>query len=153
LRYPVSMKGFSVSSPTWFLVITFVITFILIFPAIWPTGEVEARSSFWISARDKNACIVSAVVQYDKNLEARIRQENGIDNAVLQMDVNTKEPQELCTMLMMQQNEHRWRPLLCVTNLRGNIYSGHLILPREFNLASPLEISLGDRTIEATFMK
>ena len=143
------MKGFSVSSPTWFLIITFILTF----PALWQAGEVEARSSFWISARDKNACIVSAVVQYDEKLEARVRQENGIDNAVLRMDVNTKEPQELCTMLMMQQNEHRWRPLLCVTNLRGNIYSGHLILPQEFNLASPLEISLGDRTIEATFMK
>jgi len=93
------------------------------------------------------------VVQYDKKLEARVRQENGIDNAILQMDVNTKEPQELCTMLMMQQEEHRWRPLLCVTKIRGNIYSGHLILPQEFNLTSPLEISLGGRTIEATFMK
>jgi hypothetical protein len=116
-------------------------------------GEVEARSSFWISARDKNACIVSAVVQYDKKLAARVRQENGIDNAVLKMDVNTKEPQELCTMLMMQQGEHRWRPLLCVIKFRGNIYSGYLILPQEFNLAFPIEISLGDRTIEATFMK
>jgi len=120
---------------------------------VWIPGEAEARSSFWISARDKNACIISAVVQYDTKLETRIRQENGVENAILKMDVNTKEPQELCTMLMMQQNGHRWRPLLCVTKVRGNIYSGYLILPQEFNLASEIEISLGNRTIEAKFMK
>lgn len=115
--------------------------------------EVEARSSFWISARDMNACILSAVVQYDSKLETKIRLKNGIDNAVLKMDIHTKEPQELCTMLMMKQNNHRWRPLLCVTGIRGNIYSGYLVLPRNFSLASPLEISLGERTIEARFMK
>jgi len=54
---------------------------------------------------------------------------------------------------MMHQSGRRWRPLLCVTNIRGNIYSGYLILPREFDLASPVEISLGERTIEAKFMK
>ena len=118
-----------------------------------PPGEVEARSSFWISSRDSNACIVSAVVQYDVKLEAKVRQENGIDNSILQMDVNTKEPQELCTMLMMNQNDHRWRPLLCVTKIRGNIYSGYLILPHEFRLDSDIEISLGSRTIQARFMK
>ena len=116
-------------------------------------GEVKARSSFWISARDTNACIVSAVIQYDTKLEDRIRRENGVGNAVLQMDIHTQEPQELCTMLLMQQGDHRWRPLLCVTNIRGNIYSGYLILPSEFTLASPLEISLGERTIEAKFKK
>jgi hypothetical protein len=139
----------SVSPPTWFLICAFILTF----PAVWIPGDVEARSSFWISARDKNACIISAVVQYDTKLETRIQLENGIDNAILQMDVHTKEPQELCTMLMMQQDEHRWRPLLCVTNIRGNIYSGYLILPQEFNLASFIEISLGNRTIEAKFKK
>jgi hypothetical protein len=138
-----------VSPPTWFLICAFILTF----PAVWIPGDVEARSSFWISARDKNACIISAVVQYDTKLETRIQLENGIDNAILQMDVHTKEPQELCTMLMMQQDEHRWRPLLCVTNIRGNIYSGYLILPQEFNLASFIEISLGNRTIEAKFKK
>jgi hypothetical protein len=143
------VRGLPVSLTKWFLIVTFVLTF----SAVWIPGEVEARSSFWISARDKNACIISAVVQYDTELEARIRQENGVDNAILQMDVHTKEPQELCTMLMMQQAAHRWRPLLCVTNIRGNIYSGYLILPQEFTLASPVEISLGDRTIEAKFMK
>jgi hypothetical protein len=40
-----------------------------------------------------------------------------------------------------------------VTNIRGNIYSGYLILPPEFNLKSHIKISLGDRTIEAKFMK
>jgi len=143
------VRDLSVSSPIWFLLITFIFTF----PAVWIPGEVEARSSFWISARDKNACIVSAVIQYDKKLEAQVRRENGIDNAILQMDVNTKEPQELCSMLMMRQDEHRWRPLLCVTNIRGNIYSGHLILPIEFTLSSQIEISLGDRAIKAKFMK
>lgn len=125
----------------------------LIFNAAWIPGKVEARSSFWISARDKNACIVSAVIQYDTNLEARIRAENGISNPVLQMDVHTKEPQELCTMLMMNQNSHRWRPLLCVTQVRGNIYSGYLILPPEFTLEADIEISLGERAIKTKFMK
>ena len=149
MRYPIYVRGLPVSLPKWFLITTFILTF----SAVWTPGEVEARSSFWISARDKNACIVSAVVQYDTKLEARVRKENGIDNAILQMDVHTKEPQELCTMLMMQQDEHRWRPLLCVTNIRGNIYSGYLILPQEFKLDSDIVISLGNRTIEAKFMK
>ena len=38
----------------------------------------EAGSSFWISARDESACIVSAVVQYDRRAEAKVRLENGI---------------------------------------------------------------------------
>lgn len=122
----------------------------IVIPAASP---VEARSSFWISSRDENACIVSAVIQYDGRLEAEVRKENGIDNAVLQMDVHTREPQELCTMLMMNQNEHRWRPLLCVTKIRGNIYTGYLILPREFDLKAEIEISLGERTIRAKFLK
>ena len=149
MRYPVVVKGLSVSTPKWFLLITFILTFLM----LCPPGEVEARSSFWISSRDSNACIVSAVVQYDVKLEAKVRQENGIDNSILQMDVNTKEPQELCTMLMMNQNDHRWRPLLCVTKIRGNIYSGYLILPHEFRLDSDIEISLGSRTIQARFVK
>lgn len=121
--------------------------------AIPAASPVEARSSFWISSRDENACIVSAVIQYDGRLEEEVRKENGIDNAVLQMDVHTREPQELCTMLMMNQNEHRWRPLLCVTKIRGNIYTGYLILPREFDLKAEIEISLGERTIRAKFLK
>jgi hypothetical protein len=149
LRYPLFVRVFSVSRPAWFLIITFLLTF----PAAGAPREAEARSSFWISSRDENACIISAVIQYDVKLEEEVRQENGIDNAVLQMDVHTKEPQELCTMLMMNQNSHRWRPLLCVTKIRGNIYSGYLILPREFRLDSDIEISLGERTIRAKFLK
>jgi hypothetical protein len=126
---------------------------IFTFSAVFSPGKAKARSSFWISTRDKNACIVSAVIQYDLKLEKKIQQENRINNAVLMMDINTKEPQELCTMLMMHQGDHRWRPLLCVTKVRGNIYSGYLVLPQDFNLASPIEISLGERTIEAKFMK
>jgi len=145
----VYVRGLLFPPSKWFLIVAFILTS----SVVWIPAEVEARSSFWISARDKNACIISAVVQYDTKLEARIRKENGIDNTILQMDVHTKEPQELCTMLMMRQDEQRWRPLLCVTKIRGNIYSGYLILPKEFNLASQIEISLGDRTIEAKFMK
>lgn len=113
----------------------------------------SARSSFWISSRDKNACIVSAVVQYDTRLEEQVRKENGITNNVLQMDIHTQEPQELCSMLLMHQGPIQWRPLLCVTKIRGNIYSGYLILPEEFNLGVPIVIRLGDRTVEAKFVK
>ena len=115
--------------------------------------QVQARSSFWISSRDTKACIVSAVVQYDKKLEAQIREDNGITNVVLKMDVHTKEPHELCSMLMMHQGETRWRPLLCVTNIRGNIYKGYLILPEAFTLIDPIMVQLGDRSVEAKFLK
>ncbi len=130
---------------------TFILAVILVLAAA--PRPAEARSSFWISSRDTNACIVSAVVQYDKKLEAQIREDNGITNVILQMDVHTKEPQELCSMLMMYQGDNRWRPLLCVTNIRGNIYKGYLILPEEFTLADPIAIRLGDRTVEARFIK
>jgi len=143
------VRGKGVSKSGRFLILICVVVSIAI-PAASP---VEARSSFWISSRDENACIVSAVIQYDGRLEEEVRKENGIDNAVLQMDVHTREPQELCTMLMMNQNEHRWRPLLCVTKIRGNIYTGYLILPREFDLKAEIEISLGERTIRAKFLK
>lgn len=115
--------------------------------------QVQARSSFWISSRDTNACIVSAVVQYDKKLEAQIREDNGITNVVLKMDIHTKEPQELCSMLMLHQGETSWRPLLCVTNIRGNIYKGYLILPEAFTLVDPIMVRLGDRSVEAKFLK
>ncbi|UCG37974.1 MAG: hypothetical protein JSV00_07155 [bacterium] len=117
-----------------------------------PARPAAARNSFWISSRDKNACIVSAVVQYNPRLEAQVRQENGISNAILQMDIHTKEPQELCNLLMMRQKDESWRPLLCVTQIRGNIYSGYLILPEEFRLSLPIEIRLGDRSVEANFL-
>jgi len=78
------VKGLPVSSPTRFLVITFILTF----PAIWSIGDVEARSSFSLCARDKNARIISAVVQYNTRLEARILLENVIDIAVLQIEIS-----------------------------------------------------------------
>jgi hypothetical protein len=131
--------------------LTFILAVTLVLGAT--SHPAEARSSFWISSRDTNACIVSAVVQYDKKLEAQIRKDNGITNAILLMDVHTKEPHELCSMLMMQQGDSRWRPLLCVTNIRGNIYKGYLILPEEFTLTDPIAIRLGDRTVEAKFVK
>lgn len=149
MRYPFSVKGLPGFSPVWSLAIVLFLAFLA--PQI--IGKAEARSSFWISDRDKNACIVSAVVQYDPKLEARVQKENGIGNAILQMDLHTKEPQELCTMLMMKQDDRLWRPLLCVTRIRGNIYSGYLVLPPEFSLQFPIEISLGSRTIEAGFVK
>lgn len=132
---------------------SFTIVLSLAFLATLHQGKAEARSSFWISTRDRNACIVSAVVQYNVKLEARVRQDNGIGNAILQMDLHTQEPQELCTMLLMKQGRHQWRPLLCVTTVRGNIYSGYLVLPPEFTLQFPVEINLGGRTIEAEFVK
>ena len=149
MRYPFPVRGANVTPSVWILILSFILTF----PAVWIPAEVEARSSFWISTRDKNACIVSAVIQYDTKLEARIQGENRIKNAILQMDINTKEPQELCTMLMMHQEGRRWRPLLCVTNIRGNIYSGYLILPEGFKLDSDIEISLGNRKVMAKFKK
>jgi len=110
-----------------------------------------ARSSFWISSRDKSSCIVSAVFQYEKKTEARIQQEREIENSIIMMDIHTKDPRELCNMLTLKQGEHMWRPLLCVTEVRGNIYKGHIILPEEFSLDQPISISLGQRSIEAKF--
>ena len=110
-----------------------------------------ARSSFWISTRDKSSCIVSAVFQYEKMAETRIQQEQEINNAIIMMDIHTKDPRELCNLLILKQGEYLWRPLLCVTEVRGNIYKGHIILPEEFSLDKPLSISLGQRTIEAKF--
>lgn len=114
-------------------------------------GPTQARSSFWISSRDESSCIVSAVFQYERKFEERIRSERGISNPIIMMDVHTKDPRELCNMLTLRQGEFLWRPLLCVTEVRGNIYKGHLILPEEFSLERPIKISLGDRTIEASF--
>jgi hypothetical protein len=135
----------------WGKVAFFILTMAIVVTG-WPS-QAKARSSFWISSRDTKACIVSAVVQYDKKLEAQIREDNGITNVVLQMDVHTKEPQELCSMLMMHQGDTRWRPLLCVTNIRGNIYKGYLILPLEFTLVDPIMVQLGNRSVEAKFLK
>lgn len=117
------------------------------------TGAASARSSVWISSRDSNACIVSAVFQYDKKFEANIQKENSMSNAVLRMDINTREPAELCSTLMMVQGENRWRPLICVKQARGAIYKGYLVLPEEFVLYRPIEIYLGDRRVDANFIQ
>lgn len=146
--YPFLVKNFVL---TWGKFPLLILTFTILVTCLPP--QVQARSSFWISSRDTKACIVSAVVQYDKKLEAQIREENGITNVVLQMDIHTKEPHELCTMLMMHQGDTRWRPLLCVTKIRGNIYKGYLILPEAFTLADPIQVQLGDRSVEAKFLK
>ncbi len=126
----------------------FILTLFLLAGSVAPSF---ARSSFWISSRDKSSCIVSAVFQYEKKTEARIQQEREIENSIIMMDIHTKDPRELCNMLTLKQGEHMWRPLLCVTEVRGNIYKGHIILPEEFSLNQPISISLGQRSIEAKF--
>lgn len=128
--------------------VSLVLTFFLVASTVVTSS---ARSSFWISARDKSSCIVSAVFQYEKKTEARIQQEREIKNPIIMMDIHTKDPRELCNMLTLRQGDFMWRPLLCVTEVRGNIYKGHIILPEEFNLDLPISISLGQRTIEARF--
>ncbi len=123
---------------------------VLLLVMVWLTPA-EARSSFWVSARDASSCIVSAVFQYERKFEERIHGECGITNPVILMDIHTREPRELCNMLVMRQGQTAWRPLLCVTEIRGNIYKGHLILPEDFALDRPIQITLGDRTIDARF--
>ena len=126
----------------------FTLALLLVVGSIAPSF---ARSSFWISARDKSSCIVSAVFQYEKKVEARIQKEREIENSIIMMDIHTKDPRELCNMLTLRQGEFMWRPLLCVTEVRGNIYKGHIILPEGFSLDQPISISLGQRSIEAKF--
>lgn len=116
-------------------------------------ARVEGRSSIWISSRDQNSCIVSAVFQYDEKMESELRRQNDITNAVLQIDIHTRDPAELCKMLVMAQGPNTWMPLVCLTGVRGNIYSGYLILPEEFDLGKDIEIRLGDRTVSARFVQ
>lgn len=122
-----------------------------ILPWLLGAPPAQARNSYWISTRDQSSCIVSAVFQYEPRFESRVRQERKIANSIILMDIHTKDPRELCNLLTLRQGQFQWRPLMCVTEVRGNIYRGHLILPEEFILDRPIEITLGDRVIEARF--
>ncbi len=141
-------RSASISSAT---LLAAVLTALLIY-SLWPASA-DARSSFWISSRDSNACIISAVVQHDAEFETRLQMEHRIDNPILKMDIHTRNPSELCSLLVMAQDGIKWRPLLCVNTIRGNIYKGYLVLPRQFELGKPIELRLGQRKISVLFLK
>jgi len=141
-------RSTSISSAT---LLAAVLTALLIY-SLWPAST-DARSSFWISSRDSNACIISAVVQHDVEFETRLQMEHRIDNPILKMDIHTRQPSELCSLLVMAQDNIQWRPLLCVNTIRGNIYKGYLVLPRKFELSKPIELRLGQKKVSALFLK
>jgi hypothetical protein len=115
-----------------------------------------AVNSYWISTKDESACIVSAVVQYDRQEEMRIRNSNGLNEPILVMDLHMRNPEDLCRLLVFRNKALNgamleWKPMLCVTEKRENIYHGYVVMPPEFNFNQPLIITLGDRTINAVF--
>jgi hypothetical protein len=115
-----------------------------------------AVNSYWISTKDESACIVSAVVQNDRQEEMRIRNTNGLTEAILVMDLHMRNPEDLCRLLVFRNTTLNgtvieWKPMLCVTEKRENIYHGYVVMPPEFNFNQPLVITLGDRTINASF--
>jgi hypothetical protein len=61
---------------------------------------------------------------------------------------------------IIAQGGHAVSPVLCVDRIyscdtrspdRGNVYRGYLYLEKGFDLARPVRLTLGDRTIEGTF--
>ncbi len=110
-----------------------------------------AVNSYWVSTKDETSCIVSAVVQYNRQEEARIRKANGLTESVLIMDINLRNPEDLCRMLVFRQEQEEYRPVLCVTETRGNIYHGYIILPDTFTLTKPITITLGGSETKAVF--
>jgi hypothetical protein len=116
----------------------------------------RAANSYWVSTKDESSCIVSAVVQYDREQELAIRKANGLTETILIMDLHMRNPEDLCRLLVFSQEgidgrRVDWKPMLCVTDKRENIYHGYVVMPPDFNFNKPLLVTLGDRTVTATF--
>ncbi len=116
----------------------------------------HAANSYWVSTKDESSCIVSAVVQYDREEENKIRKANGLTETILIMDLHMRNPEDLCRLLVFSQEgidgrKVDWKPMLCVTDKRQNIYHGYVVMPPDFNFNKPLIVTLGDRTVTATF--
>lgn len=121
-----------------------------------PAPLALAANSYWVSTKDESSCIVSAVVQYDREEEKKVRKANGLTESILVMDLHMRNPEDLCRLLVFRQEGAVsgplvWKPMLCVTEKRENIYHGYVVMPPEFSFNLPLTIVLGDRSVNAKF--
>jgi len=121
-----------------------------------PASSAFAANSYWVSTKDESSCIVSAVVQYDREEEKKVRKANGLTETILVMDLHMRNPEDLCRLLVFRQEGGVagplvWKPMLCVTEKRENIYHGYVVMPAEFSFNLPLTIVLGDRSVHAKF--
>ena len=105
---------------------------------------------------------VSIIFSYDPEAEAEILAKINEDGHILQWQIQCADKYVFYRPFEFTQGRFSIRPVLCLVkkfycqtdgDKEGFVYQGYLFLEPIFDLSSPVNITLADKTIQATFLR
>lgn len=105
---------------------------------------------------------VSIIFSYDPEAEAVILDKINEDGHILQWQIQCANKYVFYRPFEFTQGRFSVRPVLCLVKKfycqtdgekEGYVYQGYLFLEPMFDLSSPVNITLADKTIQATFIR
>ena len=141
-------------SPVRLIMLSLVILTLYAVPVIGDVAYIIKRPS---GDRD-----VSIIFSYDPEAEAEILAKINEDGHILLWQIQCADKYVFYRPFQFTQGRFSTRPVLCLVKKfycqadggkEGFVYKGYLFLESMFDLASPLNITLADKTIQATFIR
>ena len=105
---------------------------------------------------------VSIIFSYDPEVEREILAKIGEKGHILTWQIQCADKYVFYRPFEITQGRRTVRPVLCLVKkfycqtdgaAEGFVYQGYLFLEPVFDLKSPVNITLADRTIQATFLR
>lgn len=105
---------------------------------------------------------VSVIFSYDPETEADILAKINEDGHILTWQIQCAEKYVFYRPFQFTQGRFSVRPVMCLVkkfycqmdgDKEGFVYQGYLFLEPMFDLSSPVNITLADKTIQATFIQ
>jgi len=105
---------------------------------------------------------VSIIFSYDPEAEARILAKINEEGHILLWQIQCAEKYVFYRPFEFTQGRFTVRPVLCLVkkffcrsddDKEGFVYQGYLFLEPMFDLSSPVNITLADKTMQATFIR
>jgi hypothetical protein len=105
---------------------------------------------------------VSIIFSYDPEAEAELLAKINEDGHILQWQIQCAQKYVFYRPFEFTQGRFSIRPVLCLVkkfycqtdgDKEGFVYQGYLFLEPMFDLSSPVNITLADKTIQATFLR
>ncbi len=137
--------------------LTILSLFLLTFLGVPLTADVA-----YIIKRPSGDRDVSIIFSYDPQAEAEILAKINEDGHILQWQIQCANKYVFYRPFEFTQGRISIRPVLCLVkkfycqadgDKEGFVYQGYLFLEPVFDLSSPVNITLADKTIQATFFQ
>jgi len=105
---------------------------------------------------------VSIIFSYDPEAEAQILAKIKEDGHILQWQIQCADKYFFYRPFEFAQGRFSIRPVMCLVkkyycqadgDKEGFVYQGYIFLEPIFDLSSPVNITLADKTIQATFIR